>query len=111
MPGNPTRGWRPEREDAAISCSGMRIKCYPFRMRTTISIDDQLLKKTKLLAKQANLSLSEFIQACIQKALSSEKPLRNTKFKLITVKGEPLERKLAPNRISRILVAQDEEQF
>jgi metal-responsive CopG/Arc/MetJ family transcriptional regulator len=80
-------------------------------MRTTISIDDQLLKKTKLLAKQANLSLSEFIQACIQKALSTEKPLRDKKFKLITVRGEPRVRKLDLNRTSRILVAEDEEQF
>ena len=80
-------------------------------MRTTISIDDQLLKKTKLLAQKANLSLGEFIQACIQKALSTEKPARNKKFKLITVKGEPLDGKLDLNRTSSILVAEDEEQF
>jgi len=41
-------------------------------MRTTVSIDDQLLELAKLRANQRHRSLSEFIQSAIEHYLSTD---------------------------------------
>lgn len=58
-------------------------------MRTTISIDDELLRQLKVLAARANQSLSKFVENALREVLERRERSRDREPpRLPTVRGE-----------------------
>ncbi len=52
----------------------MRVMQYPDAMRTTLAIDDQLLKAAKRRAGQRGLTLGQFVEEALRAELAAAEP-------------------------------------
>jgi hypothetical protein len=60
-------------------------------MRTTIRIDEELLKQAKLLAIQSGKSLTSIIEDALRQSISRQSDFsRHTQVRLITISGSGL---------------------
>ena len=77
-------------------------------MRTTINIQDSLLEKAKRYSTKKGITLGAVIETALAYFLKdTEKSPNNTKFKLVTVKGELVNLELNLDKTSEILDDQD----
>ena len=60
-------------------------------MRTTLVVDDQILKQARRKARELGLTLSAYVTEALQKDLTAKVPGRRKPFRLITVKGGGLQ--------------------
>ncbi len=80
-------------------------------MRTTITIDEQLLRAAKRVAAQRGVTLSEVIQDSLRAQLTA-KPIGTSRpFKLITFRGRGPRPGVDLDRTSALLEHDDVEQY
>jgi hypothetical protein len=60
------------------------------RMKTTIEISDNLLKKAKRLAKSQNVTLRSLAEEGLRQVIEERSARRKTKLKPVTFKGNGL---------------------
>jgi len=77
-------------------------------MRTTLSIQDNILEKAKRYSRKKGLTLGEVFERALGVFLNEESPTKKPQFKLITVKGELVDQDLNLDRTSDLL-NEDEE--
>ena len=56
-------------------------------MRTTISLDDQLVRRVRRAAEARGISVSAFIAKTLDDALKRREPSEQPPFRLVTVRG------------------------
>ena len=61
-------------------------------MRTTIRIDDHLLKEAKQFAVKSDISLTALIEIALKEKLYKRKRIQKKSLQLITFKGKGLKR-------------------
>ena len=83
---------------------GMRIRML-ICMRTTVVLDDELVKKAKKRAAELRTTLSEVINQALREAVSKSLPRRSA-FKMITY-GGPKSVHHEPEDFKRILEEED----
>jgi Arc/MetJ family transcription regulator len=81
-------------------------------MRTTITMDDELLEAAKRKALDKGSTLSAFIEEAVRAALaSSTSRKRKYRFKLVTFGGDGLQPGVDWNNLSALIHEEDVEAF
>ena len=80
-------------------------------MRTTISLDDQLLRLIKRTAAERGVSVSEVIRDAVRAHLAATPARARRRFKLVTFHGEGPRRGIDLDRTSEVLEAEDIERY
>lgn len=81
-------------------------------MRTTLSLDEELLSTAKRRAEEQGTTLSSLVETALRALLSATEPRRKRKhFKLVTFRGEPTPVHLDLDKTSALLSLEDEEQY
>jgi hypothetical protein len=80
-------------------------------MRTTITLDERLLRAAKRLAAARGVTLSEIIAEALRLQLASGRPRDRPSFKLVTFRGEGPHPGVDLDRTSELELLDDEERF
>ncbi len=80
-------------------------------MRTTVNIEENILKKAKKSAEVRGITLGEFMEEAIKICLNVSEQKKDKPFNLITVKGQLVNPQINLDRTSEILTAEDESIF
>jgi hypothetical protein len=80
-------------------------------MRTTITIDEHLLRAAKRVAAQRGVTLSEVIQESLRAQLAAKPVGTGRPFKLITFRGRGPRRGVDLDRTSALLEDDDVERY
>ena len=82
-----------------------------FRMRTTISLDDQLARLVRREAAEQGLSMSSFIAKTLHDALKRGDPSGQPPFRLVTVRGGRPRRGVDLDRPRTLDIIDDQRHF
>jgi len=80
-------------------------------MRTTITVNDQLLRAAKRVAAQRGVTLSAVIQDALRSQLAARPARASHRFKLITFRGRGPREGIDLDRTSALLELEDVERF
>lgn len=80
-------------------------------MRTTITLDDHLLRAAKRIAAERGVTLSEVIQDAVRAQVAAKPQRAARRFKLITFRGRGPRPGVNLDRTSELLDAEDIERF
>jgi hypothetical protein len=84
------------------------IKRYYQVMRTTVDIQEPLLRAARKVASKRRMTLSELLEDALRAHLAAPPRKKVRPFKLYTVKGELLDPRINLDRISSLITADDE---
>ncbi len=80
-------------------------------MRTTVNLPDPLLRNAKRAASARGLTLSAFLEDAVRIQLTREDTKSAPPFKLHTVRGRLVRPDINLDRISALIVSDDESKF
>lgn len=78
-------------------------------MRTTIDLNERLLKKLKKLARDKNMTLSKYVESLLTSSTANIKKTKQKKpkFELLTICGELVNSDLDLDRTSALIAEDD----
>ena len=80
-------------------------------MRTTITLDDQLLRAAKRVAAERGVTLSEVVQDALRAQLAARPERAARRFKLITFRGQGPRAGIDLDRSSELIEIDDVERY
>ena len=82
--------------------------CYSLHMRTTISLDDRLAEEVRRRAAAKGMSVSAFIARILDDHLKRREPEPRRPFRLVTVGGPGLAKRIDLDQPRKIEADEDE---